>query len=71
MSRTLRLLSFFGVVEVSPTAADIAHKTGSELHVVHARPMLPLAGYLAPENTPVSAVDEEEARERVTYAVAG
>jgi nucleotide-binding universal stress UspA family protein len=52
-------------ISAAKTAADIAQKTGSELHIVHARLMLPLAGYPATENTSVSAVDEEEARERV------
>ncbi len=47
------------------TAADIAQKTGSELHVVHARLLLPWAGYSAAETPTTGAVDEEEARERV------
>jgi nucleotide-binding universal stress UspA family protein len=49
------------------TAADIADKTGSELHVVHARLMLPWAGYptaAAPQSS--SPVGAEEAREMVT-----
>jgi nucleotide-binding universal stress UspA family protein len=48
------------------TAIDLADKTGSELHVVHARLMLPWTGY-SPAETPApgSAVDEEQARERV------
>src|SRR5829696_3371734 len=46
------------------TAADIAQKTGSELHVVHARLMLPWTGYSAGTLTG-SAVDAEDARERV------
>jgi len=48
------------------TAADIAQKTGSELHVVHARLMLPWTGYPAAETPPGGTVDAEEARERVT-----
>ncbi len=48
------------------TAADIAQKTGSELHVVHARLLLPWgAGYSDAEAPTTGAVDEEEARERV------
>jgi len=46
------------------TAADIAQKTGSELHVVHARLMLPWTGYSAGTLTG-GAVDAEDARERV------
>jgi len=45
-------------------AADIAQKTGSELHVVHARLMLPWTGYSAGTLTG-GAVDAEDARERV------
>lgn len=48
-------------------AVDLAGKTGSELHVVHARLMLPWTGYASTE-TPTSSStvdDEEEARERV------
>jgi nucleotide-binding universal stress UspA family protein len=41
-----------GATLAARTAADIATKTGSELHVVHARLMLPLA---------VDAVEAEEA----------
>jgi len=48
------------------TAADIAQKTGSELHVVHARLMLPWTGYPAAETPSGGTVDVEEARERVT-----
>ncbi len=49
------------------TAADIAGKTGSELHVVHARLMLPWAGYPTAAGAPTSGpVDAEEAREMVT-----
>ncbi len=48
------------------TAIDIAQKTGSELHVVHARLMLPWMGYSTAETPTSSTVDaEEEARERV------
>ena len=48
------------------TAADIAQKTGSELHVVHARLMLPWAGYYYDtEGTATGAVDKERARETV------
>jgi nucleotide-binding universal stress UspA family protein len=53
-------------ISAAKTAADMADKTGSELHVVHARLMLPLTGYPAPENSPASVMDEVEARERVT-----
>src|SRR5919202_4868399 len=48
-------------------AVDLAGKTGSDLHVVHARLMLPWTGYASTE-TPTSSStvdDEEEARERV------
>ena len=49
------------------TAADIASKTGSELHVVHARLMLPWAGYPTAGEAPTSSpADAEEAREMVT-----
>ena len=41
-------------ISAAKTVADMAHKTGSELHVVHARLVLPLAGYPAPENSPAS-----------------
>ena len=47
------------------TAADIAQKTGSELHVVHARLMLPWTGYPAAGTLTGGAVDAEDARERV------
>jgi nucleotide-binding universal stress UspA family protein len=48
------------------TAIDIAQKTGSELHVVHARLMLPWMGYSTAETPTSSTLDaEEEARERV------
>ena len=49
------------------TAADIAQKTDSELHVVHARLMLPFTGYpVAEAPTSGGPSDEEEARQRVT-----
>jgi nucleotide-binding universal stress UspA family protein len=47
------------------TAVDIAQKTGSELHVVHARLMLPRAVYSDAGLPTGGAVDAEEARERV------
>jgi nucleotide-binding universal stress UspA family protein len=48
------------------TAIDIVQKTGSELHVVHARLMLPWMGYSTAETPTSSTLDaEEEARERV------
>ncbi len=48
------------------TAADLAQKTGSEVHVVHARLMLPYTGYYPTETlTTSSTIDEEEARQRV------
>ena len=47
------------------TAADIAQKTGSELHVVHARLMLPWTGYPDAGTLTGGAVDAEDARERV------
>jgi nucleotide-binding universal stress UspA family protein len=47
------------------TAADIAQKTGSELHVVHARLMLPWTGYYDTEGTTPGVVDKERAREMV------
>jgi len=47
------------------TAADIAQKTGSELHVVHARLMLPWSGYSTAETPTGGVVDAGEARERV------
>jgi nucleotide-binding universal stress UspA family protein len=47
-------------------AADLAQKTGSEVHVVHARLMLPYTGYYPTETlTTSSTIDEEEARQRV------
>src|SRR5215211_5524123 len=47
-------------------AADLAQKTVSELHVVHARLMLPYTGYYPAETlTTSSIIDEEEARQRV------
>jgi nucleotide-binding universal stress UspA family protein len=42
------------------TAVDIAQNTGSELHVVHARFMLPWTDYRAPETSTSSTVDVEE-----------
>ena len=48
------------------TAADIAGKTGSELHLVHARLMLPWAYYPTAAGAPSSGpADAEEARERL------
>lgn len=47
------------------TAIDIAQKTGSELHVVHARLMLPRAGYSAAGIPTDRAASAEEARERI------
>ena len=48
------------------TAADIAGKTESELHVVHARLMLPWADYPTVAGAPSSGpADAEEARERL------
>ena len=47
------------------TAADIASKTGSELHVVHARLMLPWADYSTAGAPTSNPVDAEEARERL------
>ena len=48
------------------TAAAMAHKTGSELHVVHARLMLPWAGHhYDTEGTTTGTVDKERARETV------
>ncbi|MDQ3910862.1 MAG: universal stress protein [Actinomycetota bacterium] len=43
---------------------ELAQKTGSELHVVHARLMLPWTGYSA-ENPTSSPADAREARELV------
>ncbi len=48
------------------TAADIAQRTDSELHVVHARLMLPWSGYPAAETPTHGVVDAGEARERIT-----
>jgi nucleotide-binding universal stress UspA family protein len=47
------------------TAVDIAQKTGSELHVVHARFMLPWTDYSATEISTSSTVDVEEIGKRV------
>jgi nucleotide-binding universal stress UspA family protein len=49
------------------TAADIANKTGSELHVVHARFALPwTTGYYSATESPTTSIgSEEEARQRV------
>ena len=48
------------------TAADIAQKSDSELHIVHARLMLPFTGYPVVETpTSGSGSDVEEARQRV------
>ena len=49
------------------TAADIANKTGSDLHVVHARLALPWTTgyYSATESRTTSIGSEEEARQRV------
>ena len=49
------------------TAADIANKTGSELHVVHARLALPwTTGYYSVTEPPTTSIgSEEEARQRV------
>ncbi len=47
-------------------AANLAQKTDSELHVVHARLMLPYSGYYRAETPTISGTtDEEEARQRV------
>jgi nucleotide-binding universal stress UspA family protein len=46
------------------TAADLANKTRSELHVVYARSMPMVVGYSAAEPLGTSPVDEEEVRER-------
>ena len=62
------LLSIDGSEEAAlatQTAVDIAQKTGSELHVVHARLMLPWTGYHAAQTPTTNTVDEQEARERV------
>lgn len=52
--------------ELAASAAiDLANKTGSELHIVHAKLMLPWTGY-SPAGTPAdSIVDQEEARQSV------
>ncbi len=47
------------------TAADMAQKTGSELHVVHARLMLPWTDYSATATSSSSIVDVEEIEQRV------
>jgi nucleotide-binding universal stress UspA family protein len=47
------------------TAIDISNKTNSELHVVHARFMLPWTSYSAAGTSTTTIADEEEARERV------
>jgi nucleotide-binding universal stress UspA family protein len=49
------------------TAADIADKTGSELHVVHARFALPwTTGYYSATEPPTTSTgSEEEARQRI------
>ena len=49
------------------TAADIADKTGSELHVVHARFALPwTTGYYSANEAPTTSIgSEEEARQWV------
>lgn len=60
------LLAIDGSEEASSAAryaSDIAGRTGSELHVVHARLMLPWTGYSATQTGGVA--DEEEAAERV------
>ena len=46
------------------TAVDLAQKTGSELHVVYARLIPPLASYSAAEGLATSEIDEEEAKKR-------
>ena len=49
------------------TAADIADKTGSELHVVHARFALPwTTGYYSDTEPPTTSIaSKEEARQMV------
>jgi nucleotide-binding universal stress UspA family protein len=47
------------------TAVDLANETGSELHVVHAKFMLPWTGYSHSDAPTTSSVDEKEARGRV------
>jgi nucleotide-binding universal stress UspA family protein len=46
------------------TAIDLCDATSSELHVVHARLMLPWSGY-SDENSTSSPADAQEARQRV------
>lgn len=46
------------------TAVDLAQKTGSELYVVHARPLPALAGYSAVETPIANEIDEEELKKR-------
>ena len=48
------------------SAVDIANKTGSELHVVHAKLMLPWIDYSTAQTSSSSTANaEEEARDRV------
>ena len=46
------------------TAVDLAQKTGSELQVVHARPLPALAGYPASPTPTATEIDEEQAKKR-------
>ena len=46
------------------TAVDLANKTGSELHLVHARPLPALAGYSAAETPIANEIDEEGLKKR-------
>jgi nucleotide-binding universal stress UspA family protein len=46
------------------TAVDLAQKTGSELQLVHARPLPALVAYAAAETPTTGEIDEEEAKER-------
>ena len=46
------------------TAVDLAQKTGSELHVVHARTLPALAGYSAAETPITNEIDEEGLKKR-------
>jgi nucleotide-binding universal stress UspA family protein len=46
------------------TAVDLAKKTGSELHVVHARPLPASAGYPAAERPTTGEIDEEAMKKR-------
>ena len=46
------------------TAIELAQKTDSELHIVHARRMPALSSYSAAETLTTSAVDEEAMRKR-------